>query len=274
MTDVHFRRAEPDDAEAMLDIKRIAIEELEHWQYSPEQVEAWKPEDSYLDSFEAAIGHERFIVHVAEVDEEIVGYGALNAMDDRVDALYVHPDFHGRGIATALLKQLELSAEFQEVERLDIMAAVNAVPFYESAGYWELEDEETTIEDVDMKFVRMRKQLPPEDPNTWFETASGEIDDAENAKAWLDAAAEHEREGWFSADPDADEDEWFETDPGVGEVERTDAPDSATADPSDSETTDSSDSETADADSEDEDEAWFDADPEDEAEEWFDADSE
>ncbi|WP_193767603.1 GNAT family N-acetyltransferase [Halorientalis pallida] len=177
MSDVRFRRARPDDAEEILAIKRAAIEDLEHWQYSPEQVDAWKPKDSYLDTFEEAIDDDRFIVHVGERDGDIVGYGALNVPDDRIDAVYVHPDHHGHGVATALVKQLELSAQFQGIETIDIVAARNAVPFYESVGYWQLDDEVTTIEDVDVVFVRMRKHL--DDDAEAFDAGDHELADAE-----------------------------------------------------------------------------------------------
>ncbi|WP_299268898.1 GNAT family N-acetyltransferase [Halorientalis sp.] len=159
MSDVRFRRAGPEDAAEILSIKRAAIEDLEHWQYSPEQVDAWKPEDSYLDTFEEAIDDDRFVVHVGVRDGRIVGYGALNVPDERIDAVYVHPAHHGHGVATAIVSQLELSAQFQDIEQLDVVAARNAVPFYESVGYWQLDDEVTTIEDVDVVFVRMRKRL-------------------------------------------------------------------------------------------------------------------
>jgi putative acetyltransferase len=184
MSDVSFRRASPDDAEEILDIKREAIEDLEHWQYSPEQVEVWKPKDDYVGTFEQAIDDDQFVVHVAEVAGEIVGYGALNVPDERIDAVYVRPDFHGEGIATALVKHLELSAEFQGIVELDIIAAQNAVAFYQSVGYWQLEDEVATIEDVDLDFVRMRRRLEPSDPDEWFDT--DEIDDEYDEEAWAD----------------------------------------------------------------------------------------
>jgi len=204
MSDVSFRRATPDDAEEILDIKRAAIEDLEHWQYSPEQVEVWKPKDDYLDTFEQAIADDQFVVHVAETDGEIAGYGALNVPDERIDAIYVRPENHGQGIATALVKHLELSAEFQGILELDIIAAQNAVPFYESVGYWRLDDEVATIEDVDLDFVRMRRRLDtdtddlfaemevdppaeeaewadhPTSPGEWFETGEGEGTDLES----------------------------------------------------------------------------------------------
>jgi len=195
MSDVSFRRASPDDAEEILDIKREAIEDLEHWQYSPEQVEVWKPKDDYLGTFEQAIEDDLFVVHAAEADGEIVGYGALNVPDERIDAVYVRPGHHGEGIATALVRHLELGAEFQGIVELDIVAAQNAVPFYESVGYWQLEDEVATIEDVDVDFVRMRRRLdadadePFEDVDAEEEwTADGEwADHPTNSGEWFDS---------------------------------------------------------------------------------------
>lgn len=190
MSDISFRRATPADAGEILAIKRAAIEELEHWQYSPEQIQAWAPKDSYLDTFEQAIDNDRFVVHTAEEDGAIIGYGALNVPDERIDAVYVHPDHHGKGIATVLIKQLELSAEFQGILELDVMAAQNAVPFYHSVGYWRLDDEVTTIEDVDLELVRMRKQLDPTDPDEWFESDVDAV--AAEVDAWFESHPEIE----------------------------------------------------------------------------------
>ncbi|WP_136716993.1 GNAT family N-acetyltransferase [Halorientalis salina] len=218
MSDISFRRATPADAGEILGIKRTAIEELEHWQYSPEQIQAWAPKESYRDTFEQAIDDEQFVVHVAEAAGTIVGYGALNVPSERIDAVYVHPDHHGNGIATVLVKHLELSAEFQGVLELDIMAARNAVPFYRSVGYWRLDAEVTTIDDVDLEFVRMRKRLDETDPDEWFDADFADLP-AEPA-AWVDTdagedgesfdtEAADEGEGWFTAKAVSDPDEWF-----------------------------------------------------------------
>jgi len=219
MSDISFRRASAADAEEVLDIKREAIEELEHWQYSPEQVEVWAPKESYVDTFEQAIEDDRFIVHVAEQDGTLIGYGALNVLDERIDAIYVRPDHHGKGVATAMLKQLELSAKFQDIEVLDIMAAINAVPFYKSVGYWELEDEVTTIEDVDLELVRMRKGLDDVDPDEWFDADPEEIQ-PDKGEAWFDADVDVEQ----LFDDDEESDAWFDADVDVeGFFEASDA---------------------------------------------------
>lgn len=209
MPTTRFRRATPEDAAALLSVKRAAIEDLEHWQYSPEQVEVWKPEDSYVDTFAQAIRDDRFVVHVAErgagddpaasdawdsaadLDGDdhptVVGYGALTVPDRRIDAIYVHPNHHGEGVATSLVKQLEASARVQGIAELDVVAARNAVGFYESLGYWRLDEEVTTIEDVEVEFVRTRKDLSEPDPDDLLETAPGDPDPSP--------------EEWFGSDP-------------------------------------------------------------------------
>lgn len=159
MADVSFRRATPEDAHAVLAVKRAAIEELEHWQYTSDQVEVWAPKESYVDTFAEAIRDDRFVVRVAERGDEIVGYSTLTVPDERVDALYVHPDHQRLGIATSLLRHAEMNARFRGIDELDVVSARNAVSFYRSVGYWELDEEVATIEDVDVEFVRMRKTL-------------------------------------------------------------------------------------------------------------------
>jgi len=37
------------------------------------------------------------------------------------------------------------------------------VSFYESIGYWRLDDEVATIDDVEVEFVRMRRRLDADD---------------------------------------------------------------------------------------------------------------
>ncbi len=207
MSDVRFRRAEPEDAEEILSIKRAAIEDLEHWQYSPEQIDAWKPKDSYLDTFEEAIDDDRFVVYLGERDDRIVGYGALNVPDERIDAVYIHPNHHGHGVATALVEQLELSAQFHDIEDIDVVAARNAVPFYESVGYWQLDDEVTTIEDVDVVFVRMRKHIAEDaEPFDADDDPAGAPEPAATDDSASDAPVEGPSVPEF---PDREAPDWF-----------------------------------------------------------------
>jgi putative acetyltransferase len=164
MPDVSVRTARPADAGAVLDVKRAAIEELAARAYTPVELEAWAPDDDAVEEYRSAMSAEQFQVLVAEDDGLIAGYGVLNAAESRVEALFVRPFWTRSGIATRLLRQLEMSAAFDGCTVLSVISSLNAVPFYESLGYDRVEDRSRTIDGVDIEFTLLRKDLTDQ---TW-----------------------------------------------------------------------------------------------------------
>lgn len=159
MPDVSVRTADPADAAEIVAVKQAAITELAASAYTPAERTAWAPDDDAVAEFRSAIDSDSFQVLVAEDDGRIVGYGALNAADATVDALFVRPFWTRSGIATRLLAQLETSATFAGCETLSATVSLNAVSFYEAAGYSPSEHRSRTIDGVEVEFVHMRKQL-------------------------------------------------------------------------------------------------------------------
>ena len=97
--------------------------------YTPEQCQAWAP-----GAVDLAAWNESFLAHdtlVAFWDQEIVGFGD---MDDSgyLDRLYVHKDYQGRGIASALCDALE---ERCPTKHFTTHASITARPFFEGRGY-------------------------------------------------------------------------------------------------------------------------------------------
>ena len=156
---VRFRLASVDDAKAVLALKRAAIREIAGWYYGPEEIEAWTPGENALPVFEAAIESDRYTVLLAETDGDIAGYGVLNGREGRIDAAFVDPDHGGEGIASSLVGQLESHARMRDIEELDVVASLNAKPFYEKLGYWHFHTETRKIEGVDVDFALMHKRL-------------------------------------------------------------------------------------------------------------------
>ncbi|OCW56704.1 GNAT family N-acetyltransferase [Hoeflea olei] len=75
---------------------------------------------------------------VAEWDGELAGWGSCEKADDFITDLWVHPDFQGRGIGTALLAEIE--AQIRErgypAARLDTHAHnTGAIRLYKRQGY-------------------------------------------------------------------------------------------------------------------------------------------
>lgn len=78
---------------------------------------------------------------VALDGERMLGYAVLDAHSGEVDAVFVEPGAHGRGIGSLLLRALEEMALAAGRERLFLSASLNAVPFYRHAGFHALREE-------------------------------------------------------------------------------------------------------------------------------------
>ena len=78
---------------------------------------------------------------VAEEDGALAGFAVLDLASGEVDAVFVEPAYQGRGIARDLLRWLEVLAQGRGVQRLFLSASLNAVAFYERAGFMRVRDE-------------------------------------------------------------------------------------------------------------------------------------
>lgn len=104
-------------------------------------------EETYLDpDVIARVKHEFAIfpsegsaeIYVAELDGEIVGWGARENAPNYVSDLWVLPDYQGRGIGRALLLHLcdLMASEGLSVARLDTHAKnAGAIRLYERCGF-------------------------------------------------------------------------------------------------------------------------------------------
>lgn len=159
MESVKFRQAEQSDAQSLWWTKHAAIDSISTGDYSEEELSAWKPDGEAITDFERAIESSTFDAVLAEIDGEVAGYGVLNSEDARIDALFIHPDHMGEGIATSLVAQLESRARMRSIDEITIVSSLNAKSFYESVGYRECGSKTRTIEDEAIEFAVMKKQL-------------------------------------------------------------------------------------------------------------------
>jgi putative acetyltransferase len=100
--------------------------------YSEEHVLIWS------NAITLEMLQERFdaiIQYVAEVDGEIVGVGDIRIDKEEVDFLYIHKDYIGKGVGTALLKELEDFAKKSGLKTLCVTSSITAKPFFERRGF-------------------------------------------------------------------------------------------------------------------------------------------
>ena len=70
---------------------------------------------------------------VVEYQKMLVGFASLTD-EGALDFLYVHKDFQGKGIATALLKQVERIARKKGMAMLRTEASITARGFFEKTA--------------------------------------------------------------------------------------------------------------------------------------------
>ena len=131
---MYVRPASREDRAALPAVHTAAVEAFGPDGYDAEQVEKWAGADerSPADYTVDATG-EHFTVAVRGGD--VAGFGHLVSDVGEVHAVYVHPDHADRGVGSALLAELEGYARGRGVTELGLQSSLNAVAFYERAGY-------------------------------------------------------------------------------------------------------------------------------------------
>ncbi|WP_083780508.1 GNAT family N-acetyltransferase [Nitrobacter sp. Nb-311A] len=90
----------------------------------------------------------------------VVGVGVLFAKNNELRACYVTPAASRKGVASALIRELEQEARKQNLTVLDVDSSVTAEPFYAAHGYEVREHCEHILSNRQpMACVRMRKNL-------------------------------------------------------------------------------------------------------------------
>jgi putative acetyltransferase len=129
---MNIRRAAVTDTERICRMHKASIRNLCRSHYTPDQIEAWAgPKRPEL--YERLIRD--LIVFVVEEGDDIVAFGALDVTAADIRALYVAPEFIGRGIGSRVLEALESEARHLAIPRLSVSATLNSVGFYSARGY-------------------------------------------------------------------------------------------------------------------------------------------
>lgn len=128
---LEIKRATPEDAHAAFDIRREAIRSQCIGAYTVEQMMLWtrgKAEDGY-----SALMDKPF--YLGWVNGEPAATGMLDLDNNEVGALFVLPEFTGRGYGKAMLDHLESVARELAIDAVVLDATLNAASFYRACGY-------------------------------------------------------------------------------------------------------------------------------------------
>ena len=125
---MQLRRYKQSDCRELAELFYRTVHTVNAADYNNEQLNAWATGHVDFEAWNKSLLEHYSIVAVD--NGIIVGFGDID-QTGYLDRLYVHADYQGRGIATAICNKLEQSVSGKIVTH----ASVTAKPFFEKRGY-------------------------------------------------------------------------------------------------------------------------------------------
>jgi len=110
--------------------------------YSQNQVDVWGTGKLAVDTWNKSLLENYSIVAVE--DGRIVGFGDIDHTN-YLNRLYVHKDFQGSGVATAICDELEKQVNGSSIS---VHASITAKPFFEKRGYSVLKEQQVKLSGI------------------------------------------------------------------------------------------------------------------------------
>lgn len=148
---MRLRSYRPEDCPELAELFHNTVHTVNARDYTPEQLDAWSD-----GSVDLAAWNRSFLEHATLIAEEggrIAGFGDM-APDGYLDRLYVHQDFQGRGVASALCDRLEAMVPGPVTTH----ASITARPFFEKRGYRVLRSQQVIRRGVALTNFVMEKR--------------------------------------------------------------------------------------------------------------------
>jgi len=175
---MRIRIARESDLEAMREVMRLSIEELQKGFLSPAAIAA----SHAVMGLDSQLVRDGTYFIVEDDDGNIAGcggwsrratmYGGDTSQVDReprlldpateaarVRAMYTHPDFTRRGVGRMVLDAAEQAARAEGFSRVELMATLSGEPLYRAAGYEEVSRKTDDVGGVKVPLILMGKGL-------------------------------------------------------------------------------------------------------------------
>ncbi len=146
-----IRKYESSDCKEMAELFFNTVHSVNVKDYTKEQLDAWASGQVDLEKWDQSF-QEHFSI-VAVENDIIVGFGDIDKTG-YLDRLYVHKNYQGKGIATAICDQLESKVK----ENIITHASITAKPFFEKRGYKVVKEQQVERNGIFLKNYIMEKE--------------------------------------------------------------------------------------------------------------------
>lgn len=129
---MHLRKALAHEAEALWNLRNLAIRHGCSTSYSPEVIRNWTPETMPERYRQEIIDNPFYVIDIQGV---LAASGYLDLRAASVEAIFTLPGFTGRGLASLIIAAIKEEALAQGMSRLTLEATPNAADFYLRHGF-------------------------------------------------------------------------------------------------------------------------------------------
>lgn len=149
---MNVRKYKPSDCNELSNLFYDTVHNINSKDYTQEQLDVWATGNVDLEDW-----NKSFLEHytfVALDNNKIVGFGDIDK-SGYLDRLYVHKNYQGMGIATALCNRLENKV----TGRITVHASITAKPFFEKRGYGVLREQQIKRQGITLINFVMEKVI-------------------------------------------------------------------------------------------------------------------
>jgi putative acetyltransferase len=147
-----IRSANSNDISQIIAVQLKSLEVLAAQDYQPHQLQV------LLASKKCKRG--RFeIIFVAAIEQQIIGFAALDRFTNSLTGLFIDPEYTRQGIGTKLLQRIEQEAIKFKIPILWVCASLTGYPFYLANSYQELGKIGINLHGVTIPCIQMKKRL-------------------------------------------------------------------------------------------------------------------
>jgi len=132
-----FRKGSPPDADALCEVRELALRATGVRTYTPRQLDAWVRSRDPASFASALSGDDEIFIVAEDADPgRLSGFASVIIRGrPHLWSLYVHPSRQGRGIGRRLLGAAEAECRALRLNQLNVAAVLTAATFYEAVGY-------------------------------------------------------------------------------------------------------------------------------------------
>lgn len=155
-TAVKIRRMKLEDVISVTRLHRNTIRKINSQDYPKHVIKIWSGRNTVSWLRENFTTEQRY---VAVFKEQIVGFINVSKDGKTLEALYVHHNYIGRGVGSALMKKAEQIIQKSGAKKMIVTSSLTARTFYEKHGFKIVKPVTDLIRGVKIKGWKMSKDL-------------------------------------------------------------------------------------------------------------------